>query len=63
MPKKSTTKTNIQNNRVYFISASIEEDLLRLNNFFNDNKPSFIDKIYKTKIMNDEISTHLLILK
>ena len=61
--KKTTIKTNIQNNRVYFISSSIDDDLLRLNNFFKDNKPSFIDKIYKTKIMNGEISTHFINIK
>jgi hypothetical protein len=61
--KKSTTKKNTQNNRVYFISSSIDDDLLTLNNFFQDNKPSFIDKIYKTKILNGEISTYFINIK
>jgi hypothetical protein len=61
--KKSITKTSTQNNRVYFISSSIDDDLLTLNKFFQDNKPSFIDKIYKTKITNGEISTYFINIK
>ena len=61
--KKSTTKINTQNNRVCFISSSIDDDLSTLNNFFQDNKPSFIDKIYNTKKIKGEISTYLSISK
>ena len=46
MPKKLT-----DNNRLYFISNNIEDDLITLKNNLQNNNNKFIDNIYKSKIV------------
>lgn len=57
------TKKSVVNNRVYFISDKPDDDISMINDYFVDKRPSFIDKIYKTKIMNGEIPTYFINIK
>lgn len=45
---KQTKNNNIKNNRIYFISSEPDEDLKKLDLYFNEKKAPFIDKIFKT---------------
>ena len=58
MPKKLT-----DNNRLYFISNNIEDDLITLKNNLQNNNNKFIDNIYKSKIQQDDKTTYFINIK
>lgn len=64
MSKNTGKKSNIKNSRVYFISSDAEEDLKKIEGYFNDNKkPLFIDKIFKTKSISKDITNIFINIK
>ena len=44
MYKNTPKKSNIKNPRLYYISTDADKDIKKLDEYFKDNKPPFIDK-------------------
>ena len=58
-----SSKKTSNNNRVYFISSKIDDDYNNMNKYLIEKRIDFIDKIYKSKIKNNENTTDFLNVK
>lgn len=64
MNKIGIKKSNIKNNRIYFISSQSDEDIKKIDDYFNNNKkPLFIEKVFKTKSTNKEVINTFINIK
>jgi len=59
-PKKAAV---VKNPRLYFITNNQEDDLKKLDEYFKDNKPPFIDKVHKTKCTTKDITNTFINIK